>query len=112
MSVPYDSQPDECFQQVKTMTVEFFGVNGFGKIGSTGKIGRSEKTGKAGVTGTDKSAFSATMDNIAASPQGTDTDATSRAAKIEQIKAQVAEGAYQPDLHKVATSLLKFLVEG
>nr|WP_320050111.1 flagellar biosynthesis anti-sigma factor FlgM [uncultured Desulfuromonas sp.] len=35
-----------------------------------------------------------------------------RAAKVEEIKAQVADGSYQPDLKKVASSLLKFIAEG
>jgi negative regulator of flagellin synthesis FlgM len=35
-----------------------------------------------------------------------------RAAKVEELKAQVADGSYQPDLKKVAGSLLKFIAEG
>jgi len=35
-----------------------------------------------------------------------------RTSKIEELKLQVAEGSYQPDLKKVASSLLTFLAEG
>lgn len=35
-----------------------------------------------------------------------------RANKIEELKLQVTEGSYQPDLKKVASSLLRFLAEG
>ncbi len=35
-----------------------------------------------------------------------------RAGKIEELKLQIAEGSYQPDLKKVASSLLNFLAEG
>ena len=35
-----------------------------------------------------------------------------RAARVEEIKAQVTDGSYQPDLKKVASSLLKFIAEG
>lgn len=35
-----------------------------------------------------------------------------RTAKLEELKLQIAEGSYQPDLKKVASSLLTFLAEG
>ena len=90
------------------MAVEFFGVNGFGRIGTTSKIDRSAKTGK---TEDCKNSFVSTM-QLAGSNQGvTDAADTSRSEKIQNIKEQVANGSYQPDLHQVASSLLKFLVE-
>ena len=41
-----------------------------------------------------------------------ETQEAERATKIEELKLQVAEGSYQPDLKKVATSLLTFIAEG
>ncbi len=41
-----------------------------------------------------------------------ETQEAERTSKVEELKAQVAEGSYQPDLKKVATSLLTFLAEG
>jgi|GEM_PF-267581 len=41
-----------------------------------------------------------------------ETQEAERASKVEELKLQVAEGSYQPDLKKVATSLLKFMAEG
>lgn len=41
-----------------------------------------------------------------------ETIAAERTAKIEELKLQVAEGSYQPDLKKVASSLLTFIAEG
>ena len=35
-----------------------------------------------------------------------------RPARVQELKAQVASGQYQPDLTRVASSLLKFLAEG
>ncbi|MBN2644233.1 MAG: flagellar biosynthesis anti-sigma factor FlgM [Desulfuromonadaceae bacterium] len=35
-----------------------------------------------------------------------------RAARIEELKQQVADGTYAPDLKKVASSLLKFIAQG
>jgi negative regulator of flagellin synthesis FlgM len=31
---------------------------------------------------------------------------------VQALKAQVANGQYEPDLNKVAASLMKFLVQG
>lgn len=36
---------------------------------------------------------------------------TDRQAKLQEIKAQIAEGTYSPNLKKVALSLLKYIVE-
>lgn len=41
-----------------------------------------------------------------------ETQEAERASKIEELKLQVAEGSYQPDLKKVATSLLTFIAQG
>ncbi len=35
-----------------------------------------------------------------------------RSDKVAELKLQVADGSYQPDLKKVAASLLNFLAEG
>ena len=32
-------------------------------------------------------------------------------AKVQELKAQIADGSYKPDLQKVASSLLQFIVE-
>lgn len=42
----------------------------------------------------------------------TESQETERASKVAALKQQVAEGSYQPDLKKVASSLLKFIAEG
>jgi negative regulator of flagellin synthesis FlgM len=41
-----------------------------------------------------------------------ETQQLERANKIEELKLQVADGSYKPDLNKVASSLLQFLAEG
>ncbi len=94
------------------MTVEFFGVRGFGQIGGTGKAnspGGTEKTGatdaKAGVS------FNHTLQETKGMQAVNQAQDPERAARVEQLKAQVNSGSYEPDLNKVASSLLKFLVE-
>nr|WP_320113737.1 flagellar biosynthesis anti-sigma factor FlgM [uncultured Desulfuromonas sp.] len=41
-----------------------------------------------------------------------ETQEAARSAKVEELKEQIADGSYQPDLKKVAGSLLKFIAEG
>jgi negative regulator of flagellin synthesis FlgM len=40
------------------------------------------------------------------------SDNAARTERIQQLKAQIKEGSYEPDLKKVSASLLQFLVEG
>ncbi|PIE59688.1 MAG: hypothetical protein CSA32_02555 [Desulfobulbus propionicus] len=94
------------------MAVEFFGfptVNQAGNIAKTGKAGNTEKTTKTG--GPQESSFSNALQGASQS-QVNDVTSNERAIRVAELKAQVTEGSYEPDLDKVASSLLKFLVEG
>ena len=93
------------------MTVEFFGVRGFGPIGGSGKTTRPGEAGQAGKTESrDGATFSSALQG-AGSSQTVSASEDARAAKVQELKEQVAGGTYEPDLNKVASSLLKFLVE-
>jgi len=93
------------------MTVEFFGVRGFGPIGGSGKTSRPGEVGQTGKTeGKDSASFSSALQG-AGSTQGVSASEDARAARVQELKQQVASGTYEPDLNKVASSLLKFLVE-
>lgn len=103
----------ETNKQVKTMTVEFFG---FPKVGQTGTYNHSskventeamEKTEQSGKS----TSFYSTLQG-ASKLQAESVYNSERTARIEELKTQVADGTYEPDLEKVASSLLKFLVEG
>ena len=94
------------------MTVEFFGVRGFGPIGGSNKINRprgAQKSGKSETTG--EASFSSTLQGANNTQAASATGNTERAARVQELKEQVANGSYEPDLNKVASSLLKFLVE-
>ena len=83
-----------------------------GQIGGLASIGQavdSQKTRKGG--GKDNVSFASTLQG-AAMAQETGKIDTERIARIQELKAQVASGQYEPDLNKVASSLLRFLVEG
>ena len=95
------------------MTVEFFGVRGMGQIGGLNKINRtgdSQKTAK--TEGKDGTSFSSALQGATAAQAAGKTEDPERAARVQELKAQVSSGQYEPDLNKVASSLLKFLVEG
>ncbi|HEB49721.1 MAG TPA: flagellar biosynthesis anti-sigma factor FlgM [Desulfobulbus sp.] len=94
------------------MTVEFLGIRGFGQVGGVGKTGRTgstQKTDKAG--GAEGTSFSSALQGANQMQAATHTDQAERAARVQALKEQVANGSYEPDLNKVASSLLKFLVE-
>jgi len=92
------------------MTVEFFGIPGLGPLGAGRKVerpGAAEQNAKAG-----EAKFSSTLAGLGQAQEAREAQSSERAAKIEALRQQIANGTYEPDLEKVASSLLKFLVEG
>lgn len=95
------------------MTVEFFGVRGMGQINGLNKIGRTGEAQKSSQTeGKEGASFSSALQGATATQAAGKPEDAARAARVQELKAQVASGQYEPDLNKVASSLLKFLVEG
>jgi negative regulator of flagellin synthesis FlgM len=95
------------------MTVEFFGVRGIGQLGGLNKIGPLADTKKSAPTeGPEGASFSSALQGAAATQAAGKAVDPERAARVQELKAQVSSGQYEPDLQKVASSLLKFLVEG
>lgn len=95
------------------MTVEFFGVRGMGQIGGLNKVGRLGEPQKTAKTeGKEGTSFSSALQGAASTQAISKTADPERAARVQELKAQVSSGQYEPDLNKVASSLLKFLVEG
>jgi len=72
---------------------------------------KSNTAGKTGSVG-DQVSFSDVMQQVSQAKDTAPAQSSERADKIAALKAQVADGTYQPDLQKVASSLVKFLVEG
>ncbi len=93
------------------MSVEFFGVGGPGQIGNLKKSQNAQvdKAGKA--TGEDKVQFSSVLQDVHKAQNSGKTENSQRTERIQEIKAQIADGSYEPDLQKVSASLLQFLVE-
>lgn len=84
-----------------------------GQIGGLNKIGQSGDAQKTAKTeGKEGTSFASALQG-ATMNQGTGKiEDAARAARVQELKAQVANGQYEPDLNKVASSLLRFLVEG
>ena len=94
------------------MSVEFFGVGGPGQIGSLKKSTKTQSDGKTVESGNDKVQFSSVLKDVSKANKTAATADAERTERIQQLKAQVQNGSYQPDLQKVSASLLQFLVEG
>ena len=88
------------------------GGKGFGPLGSinrSGKAGAGKKSGEAGKT--DRVDFSSALQQASKAQTIGAAQETSRAEKLQALKAQIENGTYQPDLEKVASSLLPFILK-
>jgi len=83
-------------------------------IGGPGQIGNLQKTDKPTVNKaekTDSVQFYSVLQDVRNAQSASEIASTERATKVQQLQAQVADGSYKPDLQKVASSLLQFLIE-
>jgi negative regulator of flagellin synthesis FlgM len=60
----------------------------------------------------DRVDFSTVLQEVSSAKETGPTGAISRSERVESLKEQIANGTYNPDLVKVAASLLKFIVGG
>lgn len=93
------------------MSVEFFGVGGPGQIGGLKKPQKAQGDKKATGTGEDKVQFSSVLQEVNRAKATAPSSDAERAERVKELQAQIREGSYQPDLEKVSSSLLQFLVE-
>lgn len=93
------------------MSVEFFGVGGPGQIGSLKKPQKVQSDKKTEGAGDDKVQFSSILQEVNKAKGAEAGSEAERAARVQELKAQIKDGSYQPDLRKVSASLLQFLVE-
>jgi len=94
------------------MSVEFFGIGGPGQIGNLKKPQKVQTDKNAEITGQDKVQFSSVLQDVNKAKETSQSGDIERAERIQQIKSQIQDGSYEPDLKKVSASLLQFLVEG
>lgn len=94
------------------MSVEFFGVGGPGQIGNLKKSDKTTSESKSIAGGADTVQFSSVLQEVNKAQATNPSASTERAEKVQELKAQIQNGSYEPDLQKVSSSLLQFLVEG
>ena len=94
------------------MSVEFFGVGGPGQIGNLKKSQKTQPDKTLEGIGQDKVQFSSVLQDVNKAKATTETGDAERTERVQQLKAQIQDGSYEPDLKKVSASLLQFLVEG
>ena len=94
------------------MSVEFFGVGGPSQIGNLKKSDKTSSESKSISSGEDTVQFSSVLQEVNKAQATSPSANTERADKVQELKAQIQNGSYEPDLQKVSSSLLQFLVEG
>ncbi|GAB6192648.1 flagellar biosynthesis anti-sigma factor FlgM [Desulfocastanea catecholica] len=94
------------------MSVEFFGVGGPGQIGNLKQTPKVQADKKAEGAAQDKVQFSSVLQDVNKAKATTQSGDAERTERIQQLKAQIKDDSYEPDLKKVSASLLQFLVEG
>lgn len=94
------------------MSVEFFGVGGPNQIGNLKKSDKTSSESKSISPGEDTVQFSSVLQEVNKAQATSPAANTERADKVQELKAQIQNGSYEPDLQKVSSSLLQFLVEG
>ncbi len=93
------------------MSVDFFGVGGPGQIGDIKKPQKAPANKETdGAQGKDQVQFSSVLQDVNKAQEAQGASNSERAERVQELKAQVAEGSYKPDLTKVASSLLEFLI--
>lgn len=88
------------------------GNKGFGSLGNinrTGNAGAANKSGAAKKS--DRVDFSSALQQATKAQDVSETQETARTEKLQALKSQIENGTYKPDLNKVASSLLPFMLK-
>lgn len=94
------------------MTIKnIYGNQNVGPLAGTKGAQKAKSSKLDQAPPTDRVEFSAVLQKIARPGEVAGAVDVQRAQRVAEIKAQVASGNYQPDLTKVAASLLKFMTE-
>ena len=95
------------------MSVKINGNNPLGPMNQVKKV-----TDNLGVKTPDKKQasdrvdFSSVLQEVSSAKETTQAGAAEHTARVQEIKEQVSNGTYKPDMLKVAASLLRFIVGG
>ena len=85
---------------------------GFGPLGTISRSSKASSAKKAGETGkSDRVDFSSALQQASKAQDVKANQETARTEKLQALKAQIESGTYQPDLEKVAASVLPFIMK-
>lgn len=88
------------------------GNKGLGPLGNIKRAGHAAGAKKADSgKATDRVDFSSALQNASKAQEASATQETSRSEKIQALKSQIENGTYKPDLNKVASSIMPFLLK-
>ena len=94
------------------MVDRIIGNKGFGPLGNTNRTGKTGAAKKSESSHkSDRVDFSSALQNATKTQAVSETQKTARSEKLQALKAQIDNGTYQPDLEKVASSLLPFMMQ-
>jgi negative regulator of flagellin synthesis FlgM len=93
------------------MSVEFFGVGGPKQIGNLKQSQKIDGDKKTEGVGKDSVHFSSVLQDVNKAREATESVDAQRAQRVQDLKAQIKAGSYEPDLRKVSASLLQFLAK-
>lgn len=88
------------------------GNKGFGPLANmnrTGQSGQAKKTDSS--KSSDRVDFSSALQNATKAQEAEVTQDVARAERVQALKAQIENGTYKPDLDKVASSLMPFILK-
>ncbi len=93
------------------MSVEFRGIGGLGQISSLKNSSKAESSKTSSANESDQVSFSSVLQDVNNAQQTGGDVSTDRADRVAELKQQVSDGSYEPNLNKVASNLLQFLME-
>ena len=99
-------------EQVRIMTIKnIFGNQGVAPVAGAKGAQKATPQKASAPQKKDQVNFSSILQEVSRTKSTSSVADVQRAEKLTSLKEQISSGAYQPDLHKVAASLLKFIAE-
>ena len=94
------------------MVDKIMGGKGFGPLDGVKRSGKTAAEKTSSKTGaTDRVDFSSALKSAGKVQATNQSQQAARAEKLQHLKAQIDSGTYRPDLGKVASSLLPFIMK-
>jgi negative regulator of flagellin synthesis FlgM len=95
------------------MVDKIYSGKGFSPVGSASYASKANavKKSDSAAKPQDSVDFSSALQSATKAQETSTMQQSARAERIQNIKSQIEDGSYQPDLEKVATSLLPVLMQ-